>query len=176
MARSLMPSLFGETPAGRLPDPFGTLQREFNRLFQDAFTGFASPLSGGEMALSPRINVCETDQEFRIDAELPGVPEDSIDVTLSDDTLTIRGEKKAERSEKREDYHLMERSYGSFARSIRLPFAIKPEEVQASMQNGVLTLTLPKTGAQQKLHRIQIARGAAQSGQAASAQGSQAKH
>lgn len=175
MARSLMPSLFGETPAGRLPDPFGTLQREFNRLFQDAFAGFALPLAGGETTLSPRINICETDQDFRIDAELPGVPEESVDVTLSEDILTIRGEKKAERSEKQENYHLMERSYGSFIRSIRLPFAVKPEDVQASMHDGVLTLTLPKAAAQQQLHRIQISRGAA-AGQVASAQGSQAKH
>lgn len=155
MARSLIPSWFGGSPERRPADPVLGLQRELNRLFEDAFKGFglAPAWGGGE---TPCVDLCETDKEYRLEAELPGVSEDDVEITLSDDTLTIRGEKKSERSERQGGYHMMERSYGSFARSIRLPFAVSPDEVAASFHNGLLTVTIPKKAAQQTGHRIEI--------------------
>ena len=82
---------------------------------------------------------------LEIEAELPGVDEKDIDVQLSDNLLTIRGEKRAERKEEKEgDYRLIERSYGSFARSIEVPFAVEADGVEATFRNGVLHLSLPK--------------------------------
>jgi HSP20 family protein len=131
------------------PDPFFRLQHEVNRLFDDAFSGFglSSRLAPEFQDFrSPRINVRETDAAFEIEAELPGVDEKDIDVELSDNVLTIRGEKRAEREEtkKNGDYRLIERSFGSFARSIEVPFAVEADGVEATFRNGVLTLTLPK--------------------------------
>lgn len=162
MARSLIPSLFGGALAGP-GDPFVMLQQQVNRLFEDVFRG--SGIGGfGELAAAPRLNISETDQEFRIEAELPGIPEDAVDVILNEDVLTIKGEKKAERSEQQESFHVMERSYGSFARSIRLPFAVNPDDVSASCQNGVLSIAIPKHAAQEKAHRIEIHKGGAAAG------------
>ena len=175
MARSHVPSLFGSTAA----DPFQALQ-QFNRMFEDVFRGSMQPSPGlfGETATAPRLNISETDQEFRIEAELPGVPEDKVELSLSDDILTIRGEKKTERTEEKESYHLMERAYGSFTRSIRLPFAVNPDDVSASCENGVLTITIPKSSAQAKSHRIEISKGGTGTtgAQPTTGQGSQATH
>ena len=102
------------------------------------------------------MNVSETDKEIRITAELPGVTEQDIEVSLDDDVLTIRGEKKFERKDDKENFHFVERSYGTFQRSLRLPYAVDSEQVQASFENGVLTLTVPKTGRQERSRRIQV--------------------
>ena len=102
------------------------------------------------------MNVSETEKEIRITAELPGVTEQDIDVSLDDDVLTIRGEKKFERTDDKENFHFVERSYGTFQRSLRLPFPVDPEQVQASFENGVLTVTVPKTGQQERSRRIQV--------------------
>jgi HSP20 family protein len=162
MARSLIPSFFGGSPTRQSADPFLSLQREMNRLFDDVFRGFgASPAALGSDVSAPLVNISETDKELKVEAELPGVSEDDVEVTLSDDVLTIRGEKKAERTEQKENYHVMERSYGSFARSIRLPFPTNPDDVNASFNNGVLTLTIPKAAAQETSHRIPIGKGQA---------------
>lgn len=155
-------SPFGGSYGG---DPFFSLQREMNRLFDDAFRGFggqATPTqqrSGGVM--EARMNVSETDKEFRISAELPGVDEKDVDVTLDGDLLTIRGEKKfeQERGGDQESYHFVERSYGSFQRSLQLPYAVRSEDVRAEFHNGVLTLTLPKSEQQQRSHKIPIGAG-----------------
>lgn len=163
MARSVIPSIFGGVPAARQGDPFFALQQQFNRLFEDVFRGSWLPATGafGETATVPRLNISENDKEFRIEAELPGVSEDDVEVTLNEDVLTIRGEKKAERTEREENYHVVERSYGSFARSIRLPFAVNPDNISASCRNGVLAITVPKAAVQAKAHRIEIAKGEA---------------
>ncbi len=174
MARSHVPSLFG----GAATDPFQALQ-QFNRMFEDVFRGSMQPSPGlfGGAATAPRLNISETDQEFRIEAELPGVPEDKVELSLSDDILTIRGEKKAERTEEKESYHLMERAYGSFTRSIRLPFAVNPDDVSASCENGVLKITIPKSSAQTKSHRIEIGKGGTgATGAQPTAQGPQVTH
>jgi HSP20 family protein len=149
---------------GLLPgDPFLSLHREMNRLFDDVFRGAALPAASGSQGqgdvgafVNASMNVSETDKEFRITAELPGVTEQDIAVSLDDDVLTIRGEKKFERKDDKENFHFVERSYGTFQRSLRLLFPVDPEQVQASFENGVLTVTVPKTGRQERSHRIQV--------------------
>jgi HSP20 family protein len=98
----------------------------------------------------------ETEKEIRITAELPGVTEQDIDISLDDDVLTIHGGKKFERKDDKENFHFVERSYGTFQRSLRLPFPVDPDQVQASFENGVLTVTVPKTGRQERSRRIQV--------------------
>jgi HSP20 family protein len=154
------------TPYGG-SDPFLSLHREVNRLFDDMWRGGAAEArSGGQEGamLSTRMNVCETDNEFRLTAELPGVREQDIDLTVNDDVLTIRGEKRfeQERGGEKENYHFMERAYGTFQRSLRLPYSVNPDEVHADFRDGVLTVTIPKSAQQQKSRRIQIGAGAGQ--------------
>jgi len=170
MAQSWLPTLFGSSPLVRTPtgtDPFLQMQQEMSRLFEDAFRGFGSPaMAGARTIAAPRLNVSETDDAIRIEAELPGVAADDVHVELADDVLMIRGEKRAEQEKgnKDERYHVMERSYGSFACAIPLPFAVKPDQVQASFENGVLTIIVPKSAARDSVHRIAVRSGGAQRG------------
>jgi HSP20 family protein len=108
----------------------------------DAFRGFGVPET---YATGPSIDVRETGKGLEVTAELPGVDEKDVDVTLANGVLMIRGEKKHEREETEEGYHLMERSYGSFSRSIPLPFDVDDKSVSASFDKGVLRITLPKS-------------------------------
>lgn len=145
-------------------DPFFRLQHEMNRLFDDAFSSFRLPAAFGaesEGGRVPKIDVHETDNAVEIDAELPGVDEKDLDVQVHDNLLTIRGEKKFERKDEKEgEYRVMERSYGSFSRSMSLPFAVDPNTVEATFRNGVLKLTLPKPAeARTEAKRITIKRG-----------------
>jgi HSP20 family protein len=125
MAR--VPSLFspGSLLGAGAADPFLTLHREMNRLFDDVLRGGPVPEGGqggssqGGVLLAPRMDVSETDNEVRIQAELPGVSENDIDVSLNEDLLTIRAEKKQERKEERQGLHFSERSFGTFQRSLR---------------------------------------------------------
>jgi HSP20 family protein len=166
---SLMPSrgnsLFGAN------DPFTSLHRRMNQLFDEVMSG--SGFSGGGLnnIVNTSINVAENDKELVVTAELPGVAEQDIDLRLDDDVLTIRGEKKLEQSKggEKENYHLVERSYGSFQRSVRLPYSVDPEQVQARFENGVLSISLPKSAQLERAHRIHIQAGdSAQSSPAAS--------
>jgi HSP20 family protein len=150
--------------SGMVPgDPFLSLHREMNRLFDDVFRGAGLPAAAGSQGqgdvgtfVSASMNVSETENEIRITAELPGVTEQDLDISLDDDVLTIRGEKKFERTDEKENFHFVERSYGTFQRSLRLPFPVDPEQVQARFENGVLTVTMPKTGRQERSRRIQV--------------------
>jgi HSP20 family protein len=140
---SLLPTFGrGRTLARPQGDPFLNLHRGINRLFDDAFRGFGVPET---YATGPSIDVRETGKGLEVTAELPGVDEKDIDVTLANGALTIRGEKKHERDESEEGYHVMERSYGSFSRSIPLPFDVDDKSVSASFDKGVLRITLPKS-------------------------------
>lgn len=136
--------------------PAYLLQRDMNRLFDEFFRSWDMPLTGRSFALSPfstfehsaiipRIDVQETDKELRISAELPGLTEKDIDVSLSKDMLTIRGEKKQESEENVKGWYRMERSYGAFTRSIPLPCEVDQEQCTASFKNGVLNVSLSKT-------------------------------
>ena len=163
MAQSWLPILFGGSPLMRLPagaDPLLQMQQEMNRFFGDVFRGFGVPaIAGGRTTAVPRLNVSETDDAIRIEAELPGVAENDIRVELVDNVITIRGEKKEEQEDKDESYHVRECSYGTFARAVPLPFAVRPEQVQASFQNGVLTITVPKSAARETVHQIEVKAG-----------------
>jgi HSP20 family protein len=161
MARNSMIPFGGNLFGG--PDPFLSLHRDMNRLFDDMWRGrgTAQAEGGALPSVQANMNVSETDKEVRVSAELPGVSEKDIDVSLHDDLLTIRGEKRfeEERGDEKENYHFVERSYGSFQRSLRLPFKADASQVQASFHNGVLTVTVPKSSQQQTAHRIQIQAG-----------------
>ena len=140
MTRSYLPSLFG-----RDDDPFGSLFREVQKTFEDFSR--RSPLAGSSSEmLAPRIDIAESKDAIDLTAELPGVDEKDVDVTLADGVLTIRGEKKAERDEKDKDknWHVVERSYGSFSRTISLPFDPDSAKVEAKFEKGVLHIHLPK--------------------------------
>ena len=93
----------------------------------------------------PALDLSETANEFVVKAEIPGLDPKDIDISLSDNMLTIKGEKKQEREEKEENYHLIERSYGAFARSIQLPKEVNHQEITTSYKNGVLKIFLPKS-------------------------------
>jgi len=93
----------------------------------------------------PSIDVSETKNDLVVKAELPGMDPKDIDISLNDGYLTLRGEKKQEREEKEENYHYIERSYGSFTRSVQLPKEVKRDKITASYKNGILKITLPKS-------------------------------
>src|SRR3954453_14765019 len=154
MTRSVVP--FPST--GSLSGFYPVMQ--VHRLFEDMLRGIAPSGAAGKLAMAPpRVDVSETDQELKIRAELPGVAENDLSIELEGDLLTIRGEKKVEEEEKDERHHVVERAFGSFMRTIQLPFAPKPDQMQAAFDNGVLTITVPKSAEQQGSHRIQLGRG-----------------
>jgi HSP20 family protein len=136
-------------------NPFTALQQEIDRLFE----GFSRNLSGFPMReMMPKMDVSETEKEIEITAELPGLEEKDIQLNVADNVLTIRGEKKNEREEKEKDYHLVERSYGSFTRAVQLPDGVNADGIKAVMSKGVLKVTVPKPApAQTKKINIQAA-------------------
>jgi HSP20 family protein len=142
--------------------PFTSLQRDINRLFDSFFPG--QELSKGTEAWEqplthyhPKIDVMETDREVRVQAELPGMEEKDVEVLLSNDTLTLKGEKKAEVEEKGKTYYRLERSYGTFHRTIELPAEVQADKVEASFKKGVLTVTLPKSErAREEIRKIAV--------------------
>jgi HSP20 family protein len=146
--RSLIPS--GNGNAGtRVQAPvnlFGSLQREIDRLFEDFARGSAGMPGQAQINLVPSIDVTETDKQLVITAEMPGLERKDINISLEDDVLTIRGEKKVEtkQDDKNKNYHVAERSYGVMVRAIQLPPGIDPAGIQATMSNGVLKVTIPK--------------------------------
>lgn len=126
-------------------DPFTSLRREMDRLFENFGRDLGWPAPEGRaVAMAPSIDVSETEAEIKIEAELPGIDEKDVEVVISDNVLTVKGEKKADKEEKKKDYHLVERSSGSFSRSLTLPFAADPAKAKASFKNGVLTISMPK--------------------------------
>lgn len=128
--------------------PFYSLQNEMNRLFSDVFSGMSlEPLSkSGIAAFSPSIDVTEKEDKLIVKAELPGMDEKDIDLTLLSDHLVIKGEKREEHEEVGEnDRRYVERSYGSFQRAIPLSLEIDEDKVEATFKKGVLTVVLPKT-------------------------------
>lgn len=143
--KSLIPVGRDRAVAGS-SNPFMSLQREIDRLFDDFTRGFpAMPAFGnGGAGLVPSIDVTETDKEIEITAELPGLEEKDVQINVADNLLTIRGEKKAEKEEKDKNYRLVERSYGSFERTLELPDGINADAIKASIAKGVLKVTVPK--------------------------------
>lgn len=128
--------------------PFRELE-ELERRFEDIFGRPFLPsvwrrLPIEERGWAPPIEVFEKEDKFVVKAELPGIKEEDIDVSVVGDTLTVKGERKAESEVKEEDYYCCERSYGSFSRSIALPSTVDANKIEASYENGVLEVSLPK--------------------------------
>ncbi len=135
--------------------PLENLRREIERVFEDfdwrnplrrsAFD--LEPLWRRELtwAHSPAVDVIETDKTYEITAELPGLDEKNVEVKVANGMLTMRGEKKEQKEEKRKDYFVSERRYGAFERRFQIPSGVDVAKIEASFKNGVLTVSLPKT-------------------------------
>lgn len=153
-----VPSVFRDSDR----DPFLSLHREVNRLFDDAFRGFgfssSLPALGGTSAFSggwPSVEIADGEKELKVTAEVPGLEEKDIEVLLDDSVLTLKGEKRSETEDKERQFS--ERYYGRFERRIPLGYEIEPDKVDARFKNGVLTVTLPKSAkAQTQVKRIAI--------------------
>jgi len=161
--RDLIPwSRGGLTPFGR--DPFISFRHEMDRLFDDFFSpataegrAFTAPAQSAAALVRPSIDVDETDQAYRVSAELPGLTEKDVELNLRDNALTISGEKRSEREEEHGGRRYAERSFGRFERTIPFPAEVDAERVDAVFRNGVLTVTLPKNQkAQDKTRRIEV--------------------
>lgn len=135
-----------------------SLQRQVNRLFEDFFgRGFFSLEPFGREPWGVALDVAETNDALIVKAELPGVDPKDVDISISGDVLTIKGEKKQEKEEKGTTYHRIERSYGSFSRSLLLPTPIDTDKIEAKYDKGVLEITLPKKPeAKTKTIQIQV--------------------
>ena len=144
--RNLVPLRRREVPVRRGYEPLSTFTQDIDRLWNDFFKGYGlEPFTDRLGQFSPTIDVKEDEKEIKVQAELPGMDEQDIDIALNRDSLTIKGEKKEETEEKEKDYYRMERSYGSFTRTIPLPEEIDTDKAEARFKKGVLTVTLPKT-------------------------------
>lgn len=144
---SLLPSLWGGSDNNGAP--LHSLHREFDKVFSEFSRNFGlpslAPTNGKPGALfSPSIDVIEKDKALGITTELPGVSEKDVEVTIVDNMLTIQGEKKAKKKEAKDDYRMVERSYGSFKRSLRLPFEVAADKIDAQFKDGILKVVLPK--------------------------------
>ena len=147
-----------QAPATReASDPFVAFRREVDRMFDSFFGGFGRELGPGWAGIRPAIDLAETDKDVVLTAELPGVSEKDLDLSVSGNTLTIRGEKKEERDQKNGDISYVERRYGSFARTVQLPFEPGDEKIEAKFDKGVLTVRVPKPADVQKaVRRIEV--------------------
>lgn len=149
MAGLPIPVTQQKTTVGRpSTDIFSSLQREIDRVF-DSFTQNWPSLDFRASDLTPSMDVAESDKDIEVTAELPGLEEKDVEVNVADGVLTIKGEKKAEKEEKDKNYHRVERSYGSFYRSLQLPAGVDAAAIKATLKNGVLKVTVTKPPAVQ---------------------------
>lgn len=150
----------GPAPSLKTWRPFESLRREVDRLFEDFDRDFwrspfrrslfeIEPFWQGEDA-APAVDIIEKDNAYEVTAELPGLEEKNIEVKLANGGLMIKGEKQEEKTEKKKDYYLHERQFGSFARYFSMPEGVDADKIEASFKNGVLTVTLPKKPEAQK--------------------------
>lgn len=120
------------------------LREKMNRLFEDAFTGRGEEREIATSTWSPAVDIFENENELVLTAEIPGIDEKDLEIKIEDNTLTLKGERKFEKETKEENYHRIERSYGSFYRAFTLPHSVDAEKVQAEHENGVLKISMPK--------------------------------
>jgi HSP20 family protein len=128
-------------------DPFRdlvTLRDRMNRLFEEMPAGRGEERDLAATAWAPSVDIYETEGELVLSAEIPGVDEKDIEIKVEDNTLTIRGERKFEKETKEENYHRIERAYGSFMRSFTLPNYVDQDRIEAQQENGVLKIHMPK--------------------------------
>jgi HSP20 family protein len=151
------------SPALQPWQPLESLHREIDRLFDDFGHGFWRPFRGSMFAAqpfwrheitwgaaAPAVDVTESEKAYEITAELPGLDEKNIEVKVTDGSLTIKGEKQEEKEEKKKDYYLHERHFGSFERSFGLPDGVDASKIAATFKKGLLIVTLPKKPEAQK--------------------------
>lgn len=139
-------------------EPFRGLRRRddaFEELFRDLFR---RPMAASEEMIEPPVEVAESDGEVIVKMEVPGVEKDKLDVTVSDDQITVRGESRKESEEKRKNYYRQEIHYGAFQRSVALPIEVDAAKASAELRNGMLKVTLPKSK-QPKAQQIKVAVG-----------------
>jgi HSP20 family protein len=127
------------------PFEFDRMRREIDRLWDSFFEGRPGRKAGEVGEWLPSLDVSETKNDLVVKAELPGMDPKDIEISLNNGLLTIKGEKKQEKEEKDENYHVIERSYGSFTRSVRLPREVQSDKISASYKSAVLRITLPKS-------------------------------
>ncbi len=128
-------------------DPFRdliTLREKMNRLFEEAFTSRGEEKDLVASTWSPSVDIYETENALVLAAEVPGIDEKDIEIKIEDNTLSLKGERKFEKETKEENYHRIERAYGSFYRSFTLPHYIDQDKIKAEHENGVLKITMPK--------------------------------
>jgi HSP20 family protein len=153
--RSFLPSIFTSGNNGTI-DPFSSLRHEVDRAFESF--GKLSPSAAWANGMNaPKVNLVQKDQMMEVTAELPGVELKDVELLVDDDILTIKGEKKSEKEEKNAESYIRECSYGSFSRSIQLPFDIDSKKVVAAFKNGILTVTVPVPAQiESKAQKVQI--------------------
>jgi len=156
-------------PIGRGGDPLLGIYREMNRMFDDVLG--LGPMTGssrqGGMSNMPSLDIHEEGNQLCLTADLPGVKPSDVDVRLDGDLLTISGERKSENETPQQgNYHVMERSYGRFSRSVQLPFRPDPDQVKADFEHGVLKIRLQRNEQQQTSRRIEVRSGGESAGTA----------
>lgn len=152
-----------KTPANdnaEAPNALAKLQRDINNVFEDFWNRVENGWNGRTHPVGmfgPSTDVAETDKSVEIEVELPGMSEADIDISISGEAMTIRGEKKVAHEERRKGVYMSERSYGAFYRTIPLPPGVDTDKAEARFKHGVLTVTLPKSAeAQAKIKRIPV--------------------
>jgi len=131
-------------------NPRSTMFRNpMSRLIDEAFTEFLAPMASTDDALGtdwvPPVDIREEQDKLVFVAEMPGLDRDAVEITLENQVLTLRGERRFERDEEKDSYHRIERAYGSFSRSFRLPTNVDTGAAKAAFDNGILTIELPKS-------------------------------
>ena len=129
-------------------DPFrdlNTMQDRMNRMFEDATRGGSPDDPASTTSWSPSVDIFETDAAITVKAEVPGVRQDDNDLSLENNVLTLKGERRFEKDTKDENYHRIERAYGTFSRSFSIPAVVDSGSIAADYKEGVLTITLPKS-------------------------------
>lgn len=134
-------------------DPVVRIHRDIDQLFDQFFRGWGFPgMSGygsnidfaGDILLKPKVDLSAAEKEYLLTVEIPGVNEKDVTVDITNNTMTIKGEKKLEKEEKEKNYYRIERSYGSFQRILSLPEDVDQDNIKASFKNGVLSITMPR--------------------------------
>ena len=135
-------------PARTYADPFTAFRAEMDRMFHNFLQTptFALPFAGaGNGMVVPSADLKEGDGEYTLTAELPGMAETDVDLSVANGMITVKGEKTEEKKDEKENYHLTERRYGAFQRSFRLPENVDEAKIKAAFDKGVLTVTMPKS-------------------------------
>jgi HSP20 family protein len=142
-------------------DPFRdmiSLRERMDKLFEESLARFRAPEEEVVPTFwSPAVDIYETDENIIVKAELPGIEKEDVAIEVKDNNLILRGERKREKEVKEENYHRIERSYGSFMRSFSIPVSVKQNQVKAKFKDGVLEVTLPKAEeAKPKLIKVEV--------------------